>query len=579
MNKSVNILVSRKYKNINKIQKSKTKLDIEPVTNENVIKILKNHQEKSAKELALLKQYVLTKTNITKKFTNDNLEEASIDIILAISLNSSTYKNIKKENTIVINIGDSADYLFMILKGRAAVYEMEKEHKEMTGYEYFLLLQRYKEENEKYLSEKTIRENNLIFPIEPEDSLILDKIVLKILLSKPEKRIFPNYLDLMIEKSGMKYSDFELESYIEKIEKKNKDIIEEMDIENMTEDEKIEEYKKLMIYNTQEAWMVASRNEKKILEDLNNIDIEKLKNYLFLLKTKNQEMVTFYKCVFSHVVEGGDYFGDSEDRRYINKVISLSKDLELFCFKADTYDDFVRKVQSRLLANQVNFLLDNFFFRSIYKNYFEKYYFKFFELIEYKLKQVIIKENEPVQNIYFIKSGSVKISSNRSIIENHILIELIKNILLKMNSYDNDFDINHAIQELYANVNNNIEYLSNEMDIKNNVHIMTLQENNCLGSESYYYGLNYLYTAEANSEVVEIYQLSIDKLMKILKDKNHRSSYHYERYCEKNLKLFFDRLLKLNNMLLFNMKKNKTRKYGKLGTPEVFEFQQKINKN
>ena len=68
----------------------------------------------------------------------------------------------------------------MILKGRAAVYEMEKEHKEMTGYEYFLLLQRYKEENEKYLSEKTIRENNLIFPIEPEDSLILDKIVLKI---------------------------------------------------------------------------------------------------------------------------------------------------------------------------------------------------------------------------------------------------------------------------------------------------------------------------------------------------------------------------------------------------------------
>ena len=55
-----------------------------------------------------------------------------------------------------------------------------------------------------------------------------------------------------------------------------------------------------------------------------------------------------------------------------------------------------------------------------------------FELKDEKeIKQIIVKENDPVHYVYFIKNGSVKLTSNRSIAENHILIELIKNILLK----------------------------------------------------------------------------------------------------------------------------------------------------
>ena len=77
------------------------------------------------------------------------------------------------------------------------------------------------------------------------------------------KENLPNYLDLLIEKAGMKYSDFHLESYLDKIEKKNKDVIEGMDIENLPLDKKINEYKKLMIYNMQDAWNYAFLCEKK----------------------------------------------------------------------------------------------------------------------------------------------------------------------------------------------------------------------------------------------------------------------------------------------------------------------------
>ena len=40
-----------------------------------------------------------------------------------------------------------------------------------------------------------------------------------------------------------------------------------MNIGNLNLDEKIEEYKKAMIYNIQDAWNVTFRNEKKIIEE------------------------------------------------------------------------------------------------------------------------------------------------------------------------------------------------------------------------------------------------------------------------------------------------------------------------
>jgi len=42
------------------------------------------------------------------------------------------------------------------------------------------------------------------------------------------------------------------------------------------------------------------------------------------------------------------------------------------------------------------------------------------------VKQIIVNENDPIRYVYFIKSGSVKLTSTRSIAENHLLIELIK---------------------------------------------------------------------------------------------------------------------------------------------------------
>lgn len=579
MNNSVNVLLNRKYKNIKSSAKKKSKVDIDMINIEKIIEILNRHQEKSLEEVTLLKFFCLNRTKILEKFEMDNIDESSYDPILSLSLQSSYYKNIKNKNTIIINMGEQGDYLFIILKGKAAKYDIQKINVDMPGYEYFLILNSYKVSNDKYLLEKTISENNMSFPIDLEDVDNINKIVLKILLNKQEKKILPNYLDLILEKACMKYSDFKLESYIDKIERRNRSVLKDLNLSNMSIEEKIIEYQKMMIFNIQEAWNTAYRNEKKILEELNFIDIEMLKKYMLLTKTKNSENITYYKCTFSRTLEDMDYFGDTEHRIYINKIISLTDDLQLFCFKTELYNEFVRRIKSKLLADKINFLLDNFFFKSIFKGFFEKYYFKYFELTHYKMKQIIIRENDPILYCYFIKSGKVKLSSNRSIIENHILIELIKNILSKNIKYKDELKNNINLNELYSEIKNNIEYLNDEINIKNNTHLMTLQANNCIGCELYYYGLNSLYTAEANSDEVEVYKIPTDKLMKILKDKNHKAFYYYEKYSEECLKLFFDRLLKLNDMLLVNMKKTKIRHFGNLYNFERIESKEETNKN
>ena len=582
MKQQLGLILNRQQRNLNKLKNMPSPIDINKINSEKIIQILKKNSEKNMAEISALKYFCLNKTNLVSKFVEDKLDEASYDLIISLSLSSSSLKIFKKDS-LIINIGDPSDYLYIILKGKAALFGIKKFHIEVTGYEYFTLLNNLKKNNDFFLIEKTVTENNRIFPIEVDDINYLDKILLKIYLSRQLTKNNIKYLESILEKVGMKYSDFNLVSYFDMIEKKYAQVIEskkEEDWDNMTEEEKIEKYKKLSIYNANDAWNYTSQLEKKIFESLNFIDIDMMKKYNYLTKVKDEEMIVYYKSEFLNEIESNEYFGDSEHNLYKNKVISLTKDLYLMCIKADLYNDYVRRINSKVIGSQINFLLDNFYFHPLYKGFFEKYYFRFFELVEYKLKQIIVNENEPVNYVYFIKSGSVKLSSSRSIAENHLLIELIKNILLKSKSYDNNNDsVKLEMDNLYNNITNNLEYFSKDMNIKNKVHIMTLQSNNCIGSTCLHYGFNYLYNAEVNSEIVELYKIPIDKMMRIVNDKTSKVFYYFGEYCEKSLKLFFNRLTRVNNMLLSNLNKKKIRQYGDIFNLNNMNFKDNIYKN
>ena len=96
----------------------------------------------------------------------------------------------------------------------------------MSVEEYYKLIFNYRNNKEKYLLERTLRENKVNIPIEIADVNKLDKIILKIyLLSKKNLKLYKenntNYLNIIFNKLGFKYSDFGIQSYEEYLEQKN----------------------------------------------------------------------------------------------------------------------------------------------------------------------------------------------------------------------------------------------------------------------------------------------------------------------------------------------------------------------
>jgi hypothetical protein len=86
---------------------------------------------------------------------------------------------------------------------------------------------------------------------------------------------------------------------------------------------------------------------------------------------------------------------------------------------------------------------------------------------------------------------------------------------------------------------------------------MIYQENQCIGYESYYYGLKYLYTAKAVSDSVEIYKISITQLAKIFNNKNEKCYIDLSKKAEETLFFFMKRFIKINNFLLNFLEKRR----------------------
>ena len=218
MKQELGLLLNRHQREIRKLQKISSTIDTNSLTFEKLIQILQKHKEKNLTEISALKYFCLRKTNLITKFTEDKLDEASYDLILSISLSSSFLKIFNRDD-LIINIGQPCTNLFIVLKGKAAAFGIKKYHLEVTGYEYFILLKNLKNNDDMHLIEKIILENNRIYPIDIEDMENLEKIVLKIYLSSKFKRASPKYLEDILNRVGMKLSDFELESYLDMVEK------------------------------------------------------------------------------------------------------------------------------------------------------------------------------------------------------------------------------------------------------------------------------------------------------------------------------------------------------------------------
>ena len=540
--------------------------DARSLTKELMISVLSLPFEKrTLSNKAMLSFFCLNVSKLPQKFIKEHIDRASYNNIINLSTPSSSYKLVLNKDSIVYEVNDVAHYFYIILDGTAKVIKAEKYVKDMNANEYYILLMNYKKRNELCLLEKTIKENYHLYPVDRKDLDNLENIYLKVLLIRYEEKYSDEPIENVIGKAGLKLSDFGLHSYEEEIEIENKKINEENNW--LISQKKGSLIRGMIQYNYDKHREKNRNNINKIKVKLKNISSDLTMHYSFLANDGKSHII-YYKFEDYKNISTYDYFGDFDNEKYLHRVISTSDELELLLIRNDIYIEFMKNEKSTIKSEQMNFLTQNFFFSSIGKFVFEKLYYDLFDFETYKINEEITKENSKVDYIYFIKSGKVNLISNKSIIENHLIINIIYNVLKKQNRKYGNVSINDKYLKLYSSSYiRNFEKIKKEIKSSQINNLMIYKENQCLGHECFYYGFNYLYTAIAKSEIVEVYKIGVDKLVKIIRDKSNINSVHSEfvKKSFESLLLFFKLIININTSLLKFYHTNKSK------PDEIFE--------
>ena len=518
-------------------------IDTHSVTTDKIIEILNtDFKSRTPEDLAILNYFCLKKTRVYTKFKKENIDNSSYERIILLSQTSATYKKITTPNSFVYNETDNSHFLYIILRGTANVLKLEKMTKKMIGYSYFKLLLDYRNKNNVFLCQQTILMNNGIFPVDINDLYSLEKILLKIYLLEYEIEIInDDLLEALVNKSGLSYSNFNLETYRQKLFKEN------LEIQKFNE-EKIKEknffqQKQLLQYNAAEAKKIAEDNLNVLFQNLKDISEEKCHNYSFF-KEITEINIIYYKYEEVNSLYEGDYFGDERNGKYMHSIISTSDELELYLMKNDILNQYINIKLTKNLHYQVLTLLKNYFFTCIPSYTFKLLYFNLFDIDCFRPGDILCHENEKVDKIYFIKSGKVKLISNKTIRE---VNELNKKINSKMNKNNGDDDIVDEDEINILDEKIDISKIKNDLDKKLNIHLITYQENQCIGYESVYFDLNYLYTA-IPCESVEVFKLSVKNLMYILGKTTSKKYLEFGSKAEKNILFLLNRFIQAINM-------------------------------
>ena len=538
------------------------RLDLAAITPELIINILtKQPSERELQDYSILNDYILFLSKLTDKFRSQKIPQSVIEKIVLLSLPSSKLKVFIASKSQIYTPDTEANYIYIILKGTVKLIKVHKQLIRLKSYDYYQLIINLRNKKEEYLLNHTLNENSAIFPVDLSDIDILDKILLKILLiNRKAAEDDYDYLDKSIKKVGLTYAELGLTcSFREQLEEKNHEI-QLKNIELIKSGMGVK-CKELISFNIKEARAYALEQEKKVYEQLNFINFDICQKYIYFIYD-SEEFITTFELVQDKIVKTNDFFGEYFGNKYLDFAESAENDVYLLMIKNNMINQILNNEKDKISTNQADFLINNFFFRSIKRFIFERYFLNYFELENYRPGQKICDENESVKYLYFIRKGRVRLTYKKSILEVHSLINIIKEQIKQKKFEEGDHNESEIIKFLENNSNNynlkgNFESIKKELNNKQDRNIMVYQENQCLGYESYYYGLKYLYTAIAASDNVEVYKISVTQLAKIFTTKNEKCYSDLAKRAEEALFFLMKRFIKLNNLLMDFYEKRK----------------------
>ena len=355
------------------------------------------NQKKNNNEF--INNYILPlfKNTNLKEFLKSDLLFTSLDIIDLINYLSSfiTLKKYK-QNEIIYSYNEPAENIYLILRGTIGLYKLVETEEMFTSDEYYFYLYskyyQYKQiifkENEKINSDNNefididllinnINNNKHIFPFHNiEDILDINKIILLI-------KIYILFLENKARNTHELFKKFNIP----------------------------------MSYLNYDKFIKRKISFSQFMEELSKNMKEKEKFYMKYLSKDEKYKIKIVKFVKYQNLNRDNYFGNFEiiDTKPLRKDYAISENPEntiLLAINKKEYSKIANKSRKEKRKKEIDFLHDNFFFKTINRHYFEtKVYIKY-KIDQFSPGHILSNQGEKMHNFIFIEEGVIQSAIN-----------------------------------------------------------------------------------------------------------------------------------------------------------------------
>ena len=487
---------------------------------------------KKALELFFEKSELIQK--VTKNYginnSNNNFKDNTIDqkqkyrirkIISNLSDNVLFEKY--EKNKFIIRRNDIAKDCYILISGRVSILKpVEYKYIKISYEDYFKYLLNLLNNNEQQLFETVMNINyNFINTYNKENFFEIIKYYVRKRISfysnisyeLSDKNIKENLnlekIESFLSEYSLKFEDFELSK--EKI---------------------ISDLKKIeTTENSNDSQFIIDNYFRDIFKITKSLHMQmNLYDFIFDSNdTENIRLVTLYKYESFLTLSPGVLFGEmsfnSENKRR-NASIRAETDCVVASLSIEKYANYLLDESKKILAKNINFLCNNFFFNNVSQKIFIKYYFPMFKLINLMKDNTIYKQESSSDSLHFIMNGSLKYEINASISEIHNLIlflitELRHTKDFKLNNdyiekLKRDFLKNH---DLITMRNSSVILLEKIQKIQK-FELSISESYEVLGLPEFFFELPHFFTCSVISDNAKIFEISNKNVKKIISYEN-----------------------------------------------------------
>ena len=438
-----------------------------------------------------------------------------------------------KKGKVLFKVGDKGDRFYFILSGKVTILKPREIHTKMNLSEYLYYLTILIKEKEDFLFNEVILKNCTQIPITTVEEVkgmykIFFLINLKVNLENGT--IYNNkQLKLFFDKNFQSFHDYNLE-------KSHLEILEQKKI-------KLEGNKQWSNYILQNCYLTKA-------------EIRSLGRF----RTYNEKRNIICYAYDSFLYLGpGFFFGDAALEEKVSKrnaTIRAEEDTVLGFLKSVDYSNMIAPQRKLEKMKEINFLINNFFFKNINIKIFEKNLFHLFTLNENNRGTILFNYGSMPKYLLFLKEGNLSLTLECSVLEINNIIEKICNKLI--DKYNSELIKKNIIpkekinilkgyledNQILSNLKEYTKEFIQEINKKRTFQIAVFDSVECVGLEEIFLGIPYITQAIVTSEKIIFYKYAIEKIQSNLLETHHINYF----YIKSAINKIFSLIERLKNL-------------------------------